>query len=331
MDFRKVEDYLERVIREKLIPGAVLRIEQKGDLLYETSLGFRHTSPKKPMRTDTLFDIASLTKVTATVGVLLTLFERGIIAPEARLGDILPVGEDKQAITLQQCLTHTAGFQATIRLKKDIMEIADVPLAYPPGSKVIYSDLGFLLLGKVIEIATGKQLDKAVSELTGALGMNDTFYNPGDPERCAATEWRDSLGRHQWGEVHDENATVLGGIAGHAGLFSTARDLARYGSLFLPTSAGEWFLRSTQCFTEGLGERRGLGWLLWQPGCFGSPEAGPKSFGHTGFTGTSLWVDPDIELVVVLLTNRVHYGREPHIIKIREIVHSLVYNTFKQI
>jgi CubicO group peptidase (beta-lactamase class C family) len=155
--------------------------------------------------------------------------------------------------------------------------------------------------------------------------MPDTGYLPADPERCAATEWRGHLGRHQLGEVHDENAAVLGGVAGQAGLFSTARDIARYGALYLPGRASEWFERSRRCETEGLNDRRGLGWQLWQPGCFASDLSSPEGFGHTGFTGTSLWIDPRRELVIVLLTNRVHFGRQPHILAIRRELHRLVY------
>lgn len=325
MDFRSIESYLTQAVQENMIPGAVLRIEQAGSLLYEQAIGLRHTAPERPMQTDTLFDLASLTKVTATLGVMLTLFEKGILTPDKTLGELLAVSEDKKQITLEQCLTHSAGFPSSIALQKDVMEINQLKLQYEPGSDVIYSDVGFLLLGKVIEKATGQTLDQAVSEHAAAWGMPDTTYNPADKERCAATEWRDYLGRYQLGEVHDENATVLGGVAGHAGLFSTAKDLAVYGQMYLSGQAGEWFHRSWKCYTEGLSSRRGLGWLLAQPGCFGNEDPISNSFGHTGFTGTSIWIDPDLQLVIILLTNRVHFGRHPHILQIRSDVHRMIY------
>ncbi len=329
MPFQAARDYLERVVEQGWIPGAVLRVERNRELVYETAVGLRHTAPARPMRVDTLFDVASLTKVVATLGTLLTLFERETITPEQTLGDFLPVGEDKRPLTLAQCLTHTAGLPALIRLEHSLLEIDDVALEYAPGSRVLYSDLGFLLLGWVIEVVAGLPLDQAVRERTVAWEMPDTGYNPLDAERCAATEWRDELGRHQLGEVHDENATVLGGVAGHAGLFSTTRDLAVYGSLFLPGRASPWFSRSRQCWTAGLDDRRGLGWQLWEPGCFAGPLSSADGFGHTGFTGTSLWVDPALQLVIVLLTNRVHFGRQPHILAIRPEVHRLVYEALE--
>jgi CubicO group peptidase (beta-lactamase class C family) len=245
------------------------------------------------------------------------------------LGDILDVPDDKKRLPLRQCLSHTAGFPASVRLKQSIREINDVQLAYQPGSQVLYSDVGFLLLGGVIEAVTGLPLEQAVLTCTSAWGMDDTRYNPTDRDRCAATEWRDVLGRHQVGEVHDENATVLGGVAGHAGLFSTARDIAKYASMFLTEEAGEWFIRSRQCQTPGLNERRGLGWLLWQPGCFAGDHAGPDAFGHTGFTGTSLWIDPALNLVIVFLTNRVHFGRQTNIQPVREQIHTRIYEALK--
>lgn len=328
-NFRRVNAYLNRTIQQGLIPGAVLRIQRDDDVLYETALGLRHTAPARPMELDTLFDVASLTKVVATLGTLLELFEQQIITPDDTLGQFLPLRDDKRGLTIRQCLAHIAGLPAIIHLQRSVDEIAAVPLEYEPGTRVVYSDLGFLLLGRLIEVVTGTALDQAVHARMRAWGLDDTRYCPTDVERCAATEWRPELGRHQLGEVHDENAAVLGGVAGQAGLFSTARDLARYGTLFLPGRAGPWRERSRECQTEGLNDRRGLGWQLWQPGCFASDLSSPGGFGHTGFTGTSLWIDPERMLVIVLLTNRVHFGRLPHILTIRPQVHRLIYEALE--
>lgn len=320
-----VVEYLQSVIDDEQIPGAVLRVEHAGSLLFEFVLGRRHTAPPLPMQVDTLFDIASLTKVVGTLGTLLTLFEDGGISPQTRLADLIALPADKQTITLEHCLTHTSGLPPFRDLHASVMEIADFDLEAAPGTRVIYSDLGFLLLGRVIEVVTGLPLAGAVEQRLRNWGLNDTGFNPLIRERCAATEWRTELGRHQLGEVHDERATTLGGAAGHAGLFSTAADLARYAALFLPDRATPWFARSHQDATIGLDDRRGLGWQLWTPDCFASPLASPNGFGHTGFTGTSLWIDPDHELLIVLLTNRVHYGRQLHILTIRKRVHTLLY------
>ena len=325
MEFDLARAYLESAVDQGLIPGAVLRVERDAQLVYQTAVGRRHTAPARPMLPDTLFDAASLTKVVGTLGTLLTLFDAGVIDPDRTLGEFLPLSADKQRLTIRQCLTHTAGFQAIIHLQRSSQEIDAVRLQYEPGTQVVYSDLAFILLGRLIEVVTGRPLDQAVGERMEAWGMRDTAYCPSDVDRCAATEWRDELGRHQLGEVHDENAAVLGGVAGHAGLFTTAADLARYGALFLPGRASEWFGRSHADQTAGLGVRRGLGWQLWEPGCFASERSSSRGFGHTGFTGTSLWIDPAADLVIVLLTNRVHFGRLPHILTIRPELHRRVY------
>ena len=323
--FDAATSYLQDTIDQRLIPGAVLRIEQNGELLLERALGLRHTVPKRLMRVDTLFDIASLTKIVATLGTLLTLFDQEILDPYQTLDEFLLVAPHLGGLSLAQCLTHTTGLPAIILLKHDISETFAVKLENAPGTRVVYSDIGFLLLGRVIETVMGKPLDVVVRERTTAWGMPDTGFNPTDRERCAATEWRDHLGRHQLGEVHDENAGVLKGVAGQAGLFSTARDLATYASLYRPRHATPWRERSHECWTPGLKDRRGLGWLLQEPGSFAGPLASPLSYGHTGFTGTSMWIDPVHDLVVILLTNRVHFGRQPHILTIRKRVHTLIY------
>lgn len=317
--------YLQTVIDAGEIPGAVVRVEQGGAVLLETALGLRHTAPARPMEVDTLFDIASLTKIVATLGTLLTLFDEGRLDPSQTLGEFMVVAEHLRPLTMAQCLTHTTGLPAIILLQHGLHEIDAVEFENPPDTRVVYSDIGFLLLGRVIEAVMGAPLDAVVRGRCAAWNMPDTGYNPADRERCAATEWRDHLGRHQWGEVHDENAGVLGGVAAQAGLFSTARDLATYAGLYRPPHATPWRDRSHECWTEGLDDRRGLGWQLWTPGCFAGPLASPASYGHTGFTGTSLWIDPAHDLVAILLTNRVHFGRQPHILAIRKRVHTLIY------
>jgi serine-type D-Ala-D-Ala carboxypeptidase len=323
--FGAATTYLQEVIDQRLIPGAVLRVERGGEVLLETALGLRHTAPVRPMETDTLFDIASLTKIVATLGTFLTLFDQGRLDPSQTLGEFIAVAEHLRPLTLAQCLTHTTGLPAIILLEHGLDEIDAIQFENSTGTRVVYSDIAFLLLGRVIEAVMGASLDAVVRERCAEWNMPDTGYNPADRERCAATEWRDHLGRHQLGEVHDENAGVLGGVAAQAGLFSTARDLAAYASLYRPPLATPWRDRSHECWTEGLDDRRGLGWQLWTPDCFAGPLASPASYGHTGYTGTSMWIDPAHDLVIILLTNRVHFGRQPHILAIRKRVHTLLY------
>lgn len=322
--------YLQQVVDEGTIPGAVLRVEHHGKLIYEVAIGQRHTDPPRPMQPDTLFDVASLTKVVATTGTLLQLFEEGTLSPANTLGDYLPLSAPKRSITLAQCLTHTSGLPAFAFLRHSITELDELTMEYEPGTRVLYSDAGFLALGWVIQEVTGRPLDEVVHEQTQRWNMPDTMYNPPDAIRCAATEWRENLGRYQVGEVHDENATVLGGVAGHAGLFSTARDLAVYAQLYLHAPGESWRARSHLDWTTGLDDRRGLGWQLWTPACFAGPTASPTSFGHTGFTGTSIWIDPSHDLVVVLLTNAVHYGRGRPIFAVRKAIHQMIYSLVEQ-
>jgi len=196
------------------------------------------------------------------------------------------------------------------------------PLTQDPGRRVIYSDLGYILVGAAIEKVTGERLDVLASTwLFTPLGMSDTMFNP-RPElahRIAATEHDPNRGGVLVGTVHDENAWAMDGVAGHAGLFSTAKDVAIYAQMLLNGGVyGEQRLlspRSVEVMTsphaEGLNERRGLGWMLQGSGTLSAGDLlSERAFGHTGFTGTSLWVDPEYALIVVLLTNRVHPSRD---------------------
>ena len=268
-NYAHIGAYLQQVVDDGTIPGAVLRVEHHGEPVYEVALGRRHTDPERPMGVDTLFDVASLTKVVATTGTLLHLFEQGILTPANSLGDFLPLSAPKRSITLEQCLTHTSGLPALVFLRRSIAELDELQMEYEPGTRVLYSDAGFLALGWVIEVVTGRRLDEIVQEHTRRWDMPDTMYNPTDAPRCAATEWRDSLGRYQVGEVHDENATVLGGVAGHAGLFSTARDLATYAQIYLrdPLEAG----MRVHTLTGQQDLTTGAGWA----GNSGHPRASP--------------------------------------------------------
>jgi beta-N-acetylhexosaminidase len=305
--------------------AAVLRIEQGGRVAYERAFGrTRDDGPAAPCVVDTRFDLASLTKV-FVAGVALRHVAAGRLALDAPLTDLAPEwrGTDHERITLRRILAHDAGFKSGA----DYRTLLDVnvetfalsePLAGAPGGAALYSDLGFIALGTVLRRVAGCSLARAVEEPIHAWGATSTAYSPRGRERMAipATEtdpWRGSV----QGTVHDEKAHLMGGVAGHAGLFGTARDVALLGEWYL----GALYRRSSplqrDLVCEAVREqarddvlRRGLGWALKtsdENSCGALMSV--STFGHTGFTGTSIWVDPERDLNVVLLTNAVHHGR----------------------
>lgn len=336
--------------------GAVALVARKGQIVLHRATGWAQREPeadRSPMGTDTIFDLASLTKVTATLPSILLLVGDGRLDLDIPVGEILTeFGTEgaKREVTIRRLLTHSAGLSDWIPAflrghgaAAYLAEFGATQPALPPGGQVVYSDPSFITLGEVVHRITGETVDVfARKHVFQPLGMTDTRFTPpvGLRSRIAATEvgnafeaekvpgqtpvkkggWRDYLLR---GEVHDGNAWYgFDGVVGHAGLFGTARDLFRYGQMWL--NGGE--LDGVRVLPEGIvreattnqiaipgeTERRGLGWrMLPQPG---TPEDTPDSgrglsdraFGHTGFTGTSLWMDPERDLVIVLLTNRVH-------------------------
>ncbi|HHY75855.1 MAG TPA: N-acetylmuramic acid 6-phosphate etherase [Firmicutes bacterium] len=315
------------------IPGAVAAIVHKGIMLHPRAFGWAVRTPERiPATPNTIFDMASLTKVTAALPAVLRLLERG----EFRLDDPLALfipefGQGgKEPITIRQILTHTSGLPAHIKFyEQGLMgrEIIDAICSLVltedqvPGEKVVYSDLGFIMLTELVRRITGSTLDEfAAREVFIPLGMKDACFRP-DPAlkyRIAATEYRPDLGRVMWGEVHDENAHALGGVSGHAGLFGTVYDMARYALMWL--GGGEFggvrilceaTVKAATREETSAGERRGLGWQLRsRTYSSGGDLMSDRAYGHTGFTGTSLWCDPETDTAAILLTNRVHAGRD---------------------
>ena len=272
-----------------------------------------------------LWDLASVTKPVVGLAVM-ALAERGALGLGDRVGDHLPRFDrgDKAGLTVRQLLTHTSGLPGGVPLYRDhptrpelLDAVGRLPLRSAPDTRVEYSSQGFMLLGLIAEAAAGAPLDDVVDRLVCApLGMTGTRFNldAAGRARAVATEecpWR---GGTVTGEVHDENAVVLGGIAGHAGLFAPLADMERLGRALAAGARAvlrpETFALMTACHTEGLGARRGLAWQARDPvGCPVGQSFGPDSYGHTGFTGTSVWTDPATGRYAVLLTNRVHPTR----------------------
>lgn len=283
-----------------------------------------------PMRTDTIFDLASVSKLFTSI-VVLQLVEKGKIDLDAPIATYVPefAENGKENVTVRQALTHTSGFPSWLPLWSSQPDPASrlhmaltAKLQNPPGSTYLYSDLNLISLGEVAHRVSGKTLDKLVADgITKPLRMRDTGYNP-DPKkkpRIAATEYQSSPPRGMvWGEVHDENAWSLGGVAGHAGVFSTADDLAVLAQTFLNGGSyrGARILKESSVtamitnFNQAFpGNDHGLGFELNQRWYMGG-LSGPRAAGHTGYTGTSIVIDFDSRSFAILLTNRVHPSRD---------------------
>lgn len=345
----KVIDFLQKEIDQKHIPGAVVQVSHQGKTVLEAALGNRidYAGKREAMQLDTVFDLASLTKVVGALPAVLKLLDSGKLALSDPVSHFIPeFGQNnKEDVKIYHLLTHTSGLTSHRKFyeeglsKEEIFEkIYAEKLEYETGSKVVYSDLGFILLAKVVEIASDESFEKFVEkEIFKSFGMKETSFLPNFPkERYAATEYSESLESYKLGTVHDENADALGGVSGHAGLFSTIADLKQFVTMIenkgmyknkqiLSPHATQ---RSQQNFTSFAADFRGLGWQLQSHEASAGDYFNEASYGHTGFTGTSIWFDPTIDLNVILLTNRVHYGRQNHINRLRSRLHNLIRQHF---
>jgi CubicO group peptidase (beta-lactamase class C family) len=338
-----VDAIVEQAVAARAFPGGVLAVGLHGSLVHRRAFGrLSYDEGSAPVAPDTMYDLASLTKVTVTTTIAMTLVDEGRLDLDARVATFFPAfrGGAKDRVTVRQLLSHSGGLLWWAPLYKEISgkaayveRIVAMDLAYEPGTKSVYSDLGIILLGDILERVGGAPLEElARRRVLGPLGMKDTMYRPPASllPRIAPTEQDPWRGRMVRGEVHDENAFALGGVAPHAGLFGTAPDLSRLARMLLDGGAFEGrriVSRATvELFTARAGvpgSSRALGWDTATdesgrrssvPGEAGYSSAGARfsarSFGHTGFTGTSIWMDPERDLYVILLTNRVHPTRE---------------------
>ena len=323
----KIDHVVERGIAAGGYPGASVVVGRRGAAVLERGFGrLSWESESSPVIAErTIYDLASLTKVVGTTTAVMILFDEGKIHLDDPVSRYVPEfsGGDKDLVTVRMLLEHRSGLPAG----RDLWRTAHSPAeareqvistshVYKPGDRYIYSDLGADMLGFVVEAASGQPLDQFLaSRVWAPLGMTDTFFRPADSvrSRVAPTEVDPPRGYPLQGEVHDENAYALGGVAGHAGLFSTASDLSVFAQMML--NGGEYggtriVADSTVAlFTKRAAGSRALGWDT----CDGDGSCGKylssRAYGHTGYTGTSLWIDPDHDIFVVLLTNRVHEAR----------------------
>jgi len=332
----EVDRVIEAAVAAHAFPGAVVAVGKDGVLAHLKAFGhLSYDADAASVQTDTLYDLASLTKVIVTTTMAMILVDEGKLDITKPVSAFLPEfhGGAKDKVTVWHLLTHSSGIDWWAPLFKEIKgkdayvkRIDAMDLVYEPGTKSVYSDLGVILLGEILERVAGQDLDTfARTRILGPLGMKDTTYRPGREllPRIAATEndpWRGHVLR---GEVHDENAAALGGIAPHAGLFGTAPDLARFAQMLLDGGVlGHQRIVSRETVEKftlkagGVpGSSRALGWDTPSENSSAGSLLSPRSFGHTGFTGTSMWMDPDRNLFVVLLTNRVHPTRENNAIR----------------
>ena len=343
---------IEKAIAGKAFPGATLAVGYRGKVAVHAFGKLSYDTKAAATRPTTMYDVASLTKVVATTTLVEKLAEGDFAVPldlDAKIERYLPEwasgpnAEWRHRVTVRHLLTHTSGlppfkeYWRTSRNKQDTLtKIFAEPMEYEPGAKEVYSDLGIILMAEIIERLTGRTLDDlARSTIFSPLGTQDTMYRPPKKLRpqIAPTEIDNNL-RHRLvqGEVHDENAFAIGGVSGHAGLFSTAPDLAAFCQMLLNGGvyAHQRILRRATIvqFTtpqQLSGGTRTLGWAVPTEGGSSGHYFSAHSFGHTGFTGTSIWIDPDRQLFVVLLTNRVHPTREnTKIQQVRPALHDAV-------
>jgi CubicO group peptidase (beta-lactamase class C family) len=327
-------------IGNRATPGASVAAGRQGRAPVLRAYGRTDWAPGARAVTDsTIYDLASLTKAVATTTAAMILEDEGRLALDRPVAAYLPGfgAPDKAPITVRMLLTHTSGLRADHTLYREIRgraaylaRIDAHPLAARPGTRFRYDDWNFVVLQLAMEQVTGEPLDRWLQRrVWGPLGMRDTGFNPPPSlrPRIAPTEVQRFRGGQLWGEVHDENAWALGGVAGHAGLFSSARDLAVFARMLLeggthggvrivrPETVARWTRR------QGPGSTRALGWDTYAPRSGAGRLFSPRSFGHTGFTGTSLWIDPERGVYAILLTNRVNPTRDnPRIPPVRSAV-----------
>jgi len=328
-----VNRVVERGIAAGGYPGAAVIVGRKGKAVLQRGfgkLGWDESSPAVSPDS-TIYDLASLTKVVGTTTAVMVLFDQGRICLDSTVSHYLPefTGGDKNLVTIRQLLTHRSGLPAgrdIYRVTHDPAEARRLILATPliarPGAQYEYSDLGADVLAMVIEKVSAQPLDEFLADYVfHPLGMYQTSFRPADSlDARIAPTGTSAAGRAQRGQVNDENAYAMGGVAGHAGLFSTATDLSVFAQMMLNRGVYNGVRviadSTVQLFTTRAAGHRALGWDT-PTGSFGSGDyLSEHSFGHTGFTGTSLWIDPDRDMFVILLTNRVFASRSPHPVRV---------------
>jgi uncharacterized protein YbbC (DUF1343 family)/CubicO group peptidase (beta-lactamase class C family) len=323
--FAPLDQLLQTAVANKLTPGVVCIVGHNGAVVYRKAFGFRAINPiLEPMTVDTVFDMASLTKVMATTGSVMRLVQLGQIKLNDPVAKYIPdfAQNGKQDVTIRQLLTHYSGLRADLELRPAWTGMEEgyrranaEKLINPPGSTFLYSDINFIVLGELVQKVSGITLNQyAETFIFGPLGMNTTRFLPPLSllARTAPTQVNEKTGEVLRAVVHDPTARAMGGVAGHAGLFSTADDTAKFAQAMLNGGTSVWSRAIVEKMTTpqqppNLTVVRGLGWDIDSPFSSNRGDLLPVgSYGHSGFTGTSLWIDPTTDSYIVLLTNAVH-------------------------
>ncbi len=344
---------MEDAVADSAWPGAVLVAGSSDEILYKNSFGFHTYEKAVPTQVTDIFDLASISKVVGTTSAVMKLYEEGFIDLDDPVREFIPEFRkgDKRDITIRHLLTHTAGlppFKQFYLMDGDpqdrLKAVLDSEIVYSPGDSTVYSDIGFITLGKLVEKVSRTTLDDYLTQnIFRPAGMYRTMYFPIYPDsillsRIVPTEISAITSELIHGYVHDENSHSMGGVTGHAGLFSTADDLYRYSKMMLrggESGRTSVFLPETiDLFTRRANVREGssrcLGWDSPSGLASGGVYLSDKSFGHTGYTGTSMWIDPENDVIVILLTNAVHPNRSwksPKYYDWRQRIHSAVYES----
>ncbi len=357
VQFARAFTILRQAIADRAFPGASLAVTHQGSLVASRGFGrFTYDDDAPVVQPDTVFDLASLTKVVATTTIAMLLYERGQLSLDAPLSTFLPEfvslapkhqQATREAVTIRMLMAHSSGLPAYEKLfefaqsREDLIHAAlTARLVTPPGTRADYSDIGFILLGEVLAKQAGLALDQfARQEIFAPLGMTRTRFLPPDEWKTAIPPTEDDLKfrkRIVQGEVNDENAYVIAGLAAHAGLFAPANDLAIFAECMLHHGAPILKPETVKLFTHREptppGTSRTLGWDTPSPtGSSSGRHFSPLSFGHLGFTGTSLWIDPARKLSVTLLSNRTWPDRSQQAIRqVRPQVHDAIVEALEQ-
>jgi CubicO group peptidase (beta-lactamase class C family) len=337
--FEPVVAYLRSQV-DSAFPGAVVAVGYRNGVVLLAAVGHYGADDKRPVTPETIYDLASLTKVIGLTTAAMMLVDSDKLDLDAPVQRYVPAfqGANKERVTIRHLLTHSSGLPAwrplyaEAKTREEALALVDTTaLLRQPGDTFIYSDLGAIALTQTVEAITGQRLNDFLdARLFEPLGMTSTKFLPpeGWRSRIAPTE-NDTVFRHRLlrGEVHDENAGRLGGVSGHAGLFSNAPDLARFATWLLRVRTIDSLRAPEFTHRQGMppGSSRALGWDTPSELSSAGTKMGPNAFGHTGFTGTSIWFDPDRSVFIILLTNRVNPTRaNTKILQVRRRVADLV-------